>query len=69
MDQLERETRRTGRAFKAVVNDVLRAGLAREAEPTGPPFRVESRDLGLLPEIDLDDIEGLLDGLDGPDRR
>jgi hypothetical protein len=30
---------------------------------------VEARRLGLRPGIDLDDIEGLLDVLDGTDRR
>jgi hypothetical protein len=69
MDQIERETRRTGRAFKAIVNDALRVGLLRTADATSPRFRVEARDMGVRPGVDLDDIEGMLDRLDGPDRR
>lgn len=60
--------RRTGKPVKAVVNEALRAGLSRPAAP-GRRFRVRPRDLGVRPEVDLDDIEGLLDRVEGPDRR
>ncbi|MBA2263217.1 MAG: DUF2191 domain-containing protein [Chloroflexi bacterium] len=68
--RLRNATRRTGRPLKAVVNDAIRAGL----DPAGsvrrtPPFRVKARRMGLRPGVDLDDIGGLLDRLDGPDHR
>lgn len=68
--RLHDATRRTGRPLKAVVNDAIRAGL----DPTGairrtPPFRVRARRMGLRPGVELDDIGGLLDRLDGPDHR
>jgi hypothetical protein len=60
--------RRTGKPVKAVVNEALRAGLARPPEPVSR-FRVRPRNLGVRPEIDLDDVEGLLDRVEGSDRR
>lgn len=66
---LQLEARRTGRPYRAVVNDALRLGLERRATVEREPFRVEARDLGLRPDIDLDDIEGLLDGIEGTSRR
>ncbi|MGH2428241.1 MAG: DUF2191 domain-containing protein [Candidatus Limnocylindria bacterium] len=68
--RLRDAARRTGRPLKAVVNDAIRAGLdARGSSRGRSPFRVRARALGLRPGIDLDDISGLLDRLDGPDRR
>ena len=65
--EIQREVRRSGRSFKAVVNDAIRHGLERPSDPT--PFRVTPYDMGLRPGIEIDDIEGLLDRLDGPTRR
>jgi hypothetical protein len=67
-ERLHEESRRTGKTFKDVVNETLRAGLGRRSS-TLPPFRVEARPMGLRPGFDLDDIEGLLDRLEGPRRR
>lgn len=67
--RLRDAARRTGRPLKVVVNDAIRAGLDPKGSirPT-PPFRVKARSLGLRPGVELDDIAGLLDRLDGPDR-
>jgi hypothetical protein len=67
-ESIRREARRTGRPIKTVVNDALRMGLARPTERS-KRFRVRARALGVRPEIELDDIEGLLDRVEGPDRR
>ncbi len=71
VDRLRREARRTGRPFKAIVNEALRVGLERRERQAcrGASFKVEPMDLGLKPGIELDDIEGLLDQLEGPRRR
>jgi hypothetical protein len=60
--------RRLDRPYRTVVNDALRRGL--EAPPPGlEPFVVDARPMGLRPGLDLDDIEGLLDLVEGPLRR
>jgi hypothetical protein len=66
--RLRREALRRGVPLRAVVNEAIRVGL--EAPRDQPePFHVGIRSLGLRPGLDLDDIEGLLDVLDGFDRR
>lgn len=68
--RLRDATTRTGRPLKAVVNDAIRAGLDTDGSlRRTTPFRVRARRMGLRPGVDLDDIGGLLDRLDGPDRR
>ena len=39
------------------------------AEEIAKPFAVQAQSMGLRAGIDLDDISGLLDFLDGPARR
>ncbi len=67
-ERLRAEAHATGRSFKDVVNAAIRRGLDRSADPL-PPFVVEARSMGLRDGVSLDDIEGLLDRVDGPDRR
>ena len=64
---LKREAGRRGTPFRAMVNEALRAGLREQ--PTRPTFKVNARPMALRPGMDLDDIEGLLELLDGPHRR
>jgi hypothetical protein len=68
-DRLVDESRRTGKSLKDVVNEAIRAGLNRRASTDLPPFKVLARDMGLKPGFNLDDIEGLLDQIEGPYRR
>jgi len=65
---LQIEARRRGVPFRTVVNEAIRAGLAGP-RPTATRFAIEARSMGLRPGIDLDDIEGVLDVLDGAQRR
>lgn len=67
-ESIRRAARRTGKPIKTVVNEALRLGLSR---PPGPArrFRVKARPLGVRREIELDDVEGLLDRIEGQDRR
>ncbi len=66
--KLKAEARRSGRSFRAIVNDTLRQGLAtRRAAPTLNPFKVTARDLGkLLPGLNLDSVADLLEQVEGP---
>ena len=69
--RLKAVARRSGRAFRDVVNETLRHGLARPpASPARTPFRVKARDLGRLqPGLSLDNIAELLDQVEGPAHR
>lgn len=66
---IEREVRRSGRPMKVVVNDALRAGLERGNHKAAPPFRVEAADLGLREGLEIDDIGGLLERIEGSRHR
>lgn len=68
--KLRKETRRSGKSFKATVNACLRRGLEAPTEQElAAPFTVEPRRMGLRAGFDLDDAGGLLDLLDGPAER
>ena len=66
--KLKSLARRSGRAFREVVNETLRHGLAgAPAKSSRRSFRVQVRDLGpLRPGLSLDNIGALLDQVEGP---
>jgi hypothetical protein len=68
--RLQAEARRSGRPFKVVVNEHLRAALAqRKALKALPLFRVEPRDMGgPVPGQSYDNIGALLDEVEGATR-
>ena len=67
--RLRHEMARTGTGMKVVVNALLRRGLeAPKAEEIARPFTVQAQSMGLKAGMDVDDIAGLLDFLDGPAR-
>ena len=69
--RLRAEARRTGRPFKTVVNEALRAGLLQKrlSRPK-QQFTVESHKFGgLHPGVSLDNIGELLERIERPDYR
>ncbi len=68
--KLRLEARKRGKPFKQALNEALRRGLLRP-EPGAPrrEFRVKARNLGLRSGVSLDDIDGLLDRIEGENRR
>ena len=63
-ESLRRTARLTGRSFKAVVNDVIRRGLAQGENPAAAeikPFVVEPQACGLMPGIDPLRLNQLVD--------
>ena len=66
---LQKETRRTGHSFKEVVNRTLRLGIQAASRPARKPFVVTPLDLRLPPGLSYDNVEELLDALEGPERR
>jgi hypothetical protein len=68
--KLRAEAQRSGTPFKQIVNRVLRLGLKAQTEAKAlPPFKVKNRDLGLRPGFDFDNIEELLEKIEGPFHR
>ncbi len=64
------EMKRTGTTMKQVVNVTLRRGFnAPGEEELATPFKVVARPMGVRAGFDLDDINGLLDVLEGPAHR
>jgi hypothetical protein len=65
--KLKAESRRAGRPFREVVNEMLRRGLAtRPASASRRAFRVRARDLGnLRPGLSLDNVAELLEQVEG----
>lgn len=69
-DRIERDLKelahRSGKPFKTVVNETLRAGLAaRQATRARKPYRLRPASLGgILLEVDLDKALSLSDSLE-----
>lgn len=69
-DRLRREMQRTGKSFKATLNEALRDGLTRRRAASGaPPFEVEARPLGVAPGLDYSNVAELLEVAEGPVHR
>jgi hypothetical protein len=67
---VEQEQRRSGDSFKGTVNSLLRRGLtAKEKSAERAPFEVKPLYMGLRPGQNYDNIEALLEELDGPGHR
>lgn len=67
--RVDREARRTGRSFKETVNDAIRQGLDDRRRGKRPSVRLGTFPMQVRPGLDLDDVEALLDQIEGPDRR
>ncbi|MBA3728636.1 MAG: antitoxin [Actinobacteria bacterium] len=67
--QVRAEVHRTGKPFKRVVNEALRRGLDSSVKRDPSRFLVAPRDLGVKPGFDLDDVQGLIDRLEGTPHR
>jgi ribosomal protein L10 len=63
---LRGEMRRSGASLKAVVNRLLRIGLTNSRKAPNTPFVVHPRPLGLPPGLSYDNVEELLEALEGP---
>jgi len=68
--RLQTEARRSGRPFRTVVNEHLRASLARQKTLRAlPPFILTPRSLGgAVPGVSYDNIGNLLDDIEGAHR-
>ena len=68
---LKKESRRSGAPFKQTVNHFLRLGLAANTSgrPSRKPFVVTPRKLGLPPGLTYDNVEQVLEAVEGAAHR
>jgi hypothetical protein len=66
---LNKEMRRSGASFKAVVNHFLRRGLLTSEEQYRKPFVVTPRKLGLPLGLSYDNVAQLLEAVEGGTHR
>jgi hypothetical protein len=62
---LTKEVRHSGTSFKEAVNHYLRLGLVAARQKARKPFVVTPRPLGLLPGLSYDNVEELIEALEG----
>ena len=68
--RLEREARREGKSFKAIVNYYLRLGLtARQAYDPRQKFKVRARPMGLRGGLSAASVARLVEELEDPSNR
>lgn len=63
---LNQEIRRSGVSFKEAVNYYLRLGLAASKRPVRKKFVVKPLAMGLPPGLSYDNVEELIEALEGP---
>ncbi|MBT9586627.1 DUF2191 domain-containing protein [bacterium] len=68
VERVREHMRANNHGFKDTINDLIRKGLSFSAPATRRPFRVKARPLGLKPGLSLDNIEELLDQVEGTAR-
>jgi hypothetical protein len=67
MERVQRHARSLGKPFKEALNELLRTGLiAVESRPARGRFRVKPSPMGYRPELNYDDVESVLEYLEGP---
>ena len=64
-NMLDKEMRRSGTSFKQAVNHFLRVGLVTSKKQQRKPFVVRPRPLGLPPGLNYDNVEELIETLEG----
>ena len=62
---LDKEARRSGASFKEVVNRLLRLGLLASKQQAHKPFVVKPRNMGLPAGMSYDNVEQLIETLEG----
>jgi len=66
---LHKEIRHSGQSFKEAVNHFLRVGLMASKQPARRRFVVTPHALGLAPDLSYDNVEELIEALEGPAHR
>jgi hypothetical protein len=66
---LKNEMRKSGLSLKAAVNHFLRLGMQASKQTQRKPFTVRPRKLGLPAGISYDNVEELIEGIEGPSHK
>jgi hypothetical protein len=67
IERVKAESRSRGASFKETLNDLLRVALAtRAAKPKRKPFKIKTYHMGVIPGLNYDKTEDLLEYLEGP---
>jgi hypothetical protein len=67
MERVQRHARSLGKPFKEALNELLRTGLlAAESRPVRRRFRIKPFHMGYRPELNYNDVESLVEYLEGP---
>ena len=69
MERVKQESRARGTPFRQTVNELLRSALLNKGQQELKKFKVEPFRMGYRQDLDYDDIEGLVEYLEGPYHR
>ena len=70
LERIKQESRLRGASFRDTLNDLLRSALFHNQSPVQRrPFKVRPTHMGWRPELNHDDIEGLISYTEGEDHR
>lgn len=70
LDHARRLAEKSGKAFRLIVNEAMRLGLAQANRPARRrPYRTRPRKMGLRPQYSLDNIQELLASVEGESSR
>ena len=70
IEKVKQESRTRGASFRDTLNDLLRTALLKtENKPRRSNFRVKPTHMGYRPELNYDDIEGLISYAEGEDHK
>lgn len=66
---ITQEMRRSGASFKELVNSYIRKGFVASKQGRRQPFVVTPRAMGLPPGLSYDNVEELIETIEGPSHR
>jgi hypothetical protein len=69
LERVKRESRARGATFRDTLNDLLRSALLNHPSARKRVFKVKPTHMGWRPELNYDDIEGLISYAEGEDHR
>lgn len=70
LERVKQESRSRGTSFKETLNELLRTILSgQQAQPIRRNFKVRPFETGFTQGLNYDDIEGLIEFLEGPEHR